>query len=92
MKNRFHLLSIVLTVILAAAITGCDDQMQGPRDAVLDAVVQPPTEPVTPPKPVVRHQNPWRSRRPFRQARSSLWNPDRSPHLPLDGSCRSILT
>ena len=53
MKNRFHLLSIVLTVILAAAITGCDDQMQGPRDAVLDAVVQPPTEPVTPPKPVV---------------------------------------
>ena len=62
MKKSFRVFSIVLTILIVAAISSCDEQMTPQMDPIIDAVMEdpqppppvtPPTQQVTPtPEPV----------------------------------------
>ena len=58
MKKSFRVFSSVLTILVVAFITGCDDPMTPQMDPIIDAVMEdpqppppvtPPTQQVTPP-------------------------------------------
>ena len=50
MKKRFPILGIVLTALIVLSISSCDEEMAGPMEPIVDAVVDTPgSEPVSPP-------------------------------------------
>ncbi len=54
MKKRFHILGIVLTALVALSMTSCDEEMAGPTEPIVDAIVDtPPSEAVSPPSEAV---------------------------------------
>ena len=51
MKKSFRVFSIVLTILIVAAISSCDEQMTPQMDPIIDAVMEDPQPPprITPP-------------------------------------------
>lgn len=54
MKKSFRVFSIVLTILIVAAISSCDEQMTPQMDPIIDAVMEDPQPPPRVPPPPTR--------------------------------------